>query len=164
MPKKAANAVNEFDDAAWNAAFSQMTEDRKDDDAGSIATKDAMAVVDKIFDDMKNRYFDHLDVMQTSVEQFGKVSRLARCFTHLDRALAVRCRGGECGDAEDGPATMAERDRTHCTRPPAPRDAPTAQRRAGERGGGRTGPPPPGRRGGCWTRGEAVCVCVLGGG
>ena len=88
MPKKAANAVNEFDDAAWNAAFSQMTEDRKEDDAGSIATKDAMAVVDKIFDDMKTRYFGHLDVMETSVEQFGKVSLLARCFTHLDRALA----------------------------------------------------------------------------
>ena len=30
MPKKAGNAVNEFDDSAWNAAFSQMTEDRKE--------------------------------------------------------------------------------------------------------------------------------------
>lgn len=90
MPKKAGNAVNEFDDSAWNAAFSQMTEDRKDDDAGSIATKDAMAVVDKIFDDMKTRYFDHLDVMETSVEQFGKVSRLARCFTHLGPCPAAR--------------------------------------------------------------------------
>ena len=75
MPKKAGNAVNEFDDSAWNAAFSQMTEDRKDDDAGSIATKDAMAVVDKLLDGMKTRYFSHLDVMEASVETFGKVSR-----------------------------------------------------------------------------------------
>lgn len=90
MPKKAGNAVNEFDDTAWNAAFTQMTEDRKDDDQGSIATKDAMAVVDKIFDDMKSRYYEHLDVMGSAVEQFGKVSRIFS--SHLDCA---RRRGGE---------------------------------------------------------------------
>ena len=89
MPKKAGNAVNEFDDEAWNAAFTQMTEDRKDDDQGSIATKDAMAVVDKIFDDMKSRYYEHLDVMGSAVEQFGKVSH----FYSLHPFCAGRRRG-----------------------------------------------------------------------
>ena len=93
MPKKAGNAVNEFDDAAWNAAFSQMTEDRKEDDKGSIATKDAMAVVDKLFDDMRTRYFGHLDEMQSAVDTFSTVSSLAHRFTHLDLSGGTGARG-----------------------------------------------------------------------
>lgn len=84
MPKKAGNAVNEFDETAWNTAFSQMTEERKGDDEQSIATKDAMMVVQKLLDSMKTRYGDHLGAMESSVETFGKVSRFA--FTHLARA------------------------------------------------------------------------------
>lgn len=102
MPKKGkeANAVNEFDDTAWNAAFAQMTEDRKEDDKGSVATKDAMAVIDKIFDDMKTRYFGHLDVMESSVEQFGTVSNLGRHYSHhaprpLPRGRERGRRGGD---------------------------------------------------------------------
>ena len=102
MPKKAANAVNEFDDAAWNAAFSQMTEDRKEDDKGSIATKDAMAVVDKLFDDMRTRYFGHLDEMQSAVDTFGTVSRLAHSFTHLDLSGGGRGQRDACSKWQSG--------------------------------------------------------------
>ena len=52
MPKKAANEVNEFDNAAWANAFESMTADRKDEDDNSANVREAAEMVTKILDMM----------------------------------------------------------------------------------------------------------------
>ena len=77
-PKKAANAVNEYDEGAWTNAFNAMTEEKKDDEGPGVATKDALAVIDKLLYGMQTRYEGHMTVMEEAVDVFGRVSQRPR--------------------------------------------------------------------------------------
>ena len=74
--KKETNAVNEYDEGAWTNAFNAMTEEKKDNEGPGVATKDALAVIDKLLYGMQGRYEGHMTVMQEAVEVFGRVSQL----------------------------------------------------------------------------------------
>ena len=71
--KKETNAVNEYDEGAWTNAFNAMTEEKKDNEGPGVATKDALAVIDKLLYGMQGRYEGHMTVLQEVMILFLKI-------------------------------------------------------------------------------------------